>query len=93
MFSIEQIRKIDNKYFNIINAGCYTITIQSRNTKHFWHIIARENGKITSCEVLHKHNEYDVYHRHSTKGSLETVLCDIRDHDLFQLNGRRKPTH
>ena len=40
MFQAESIQKIDPVYFNIIMADDCDVTIQSRNTGHYWYCIA-----------------------------------------------------
>lgn len=37
MFDEESLKKIDSKYFNIILADDRDVTIQSRNTGHYWY--------------------------------------------------------
>ena len=90
MFTYEELNKIDRDYFNVLNAGCYSITLQSKNTQHYWHITSREYCNHTFCEVLHKHNKHDAYHRQLSRGNLAYAISHIKDHDRFQLSGRKK---
>ena len=39
MFTTDELKSIDRTYFHIINAACYCVTLQSKNTNHYWHII------------------------------------------------------
>ncbi len=36
MFSIEELQNLDQKYFVIIVADPYDVTIMSKNTSHYW---------------------------------------------------------
>ena len=36
MFSQEELNLVDPKYFNIILLDPYDVTVQSRNTGHYW---------------------------------------------------------
>ena len=36
MFTAEELKNIDRAYFHIIDAGCYCVTLQSKNTDHYW---------------------------------------------------------
>lgn len=47
-------------------------------------------GEIRHFKVYHKHNGNDGFHRHRDRGSLVVVLEDIKNHDIFQMNGRKR---
>lgn len=54
MFDENSLKKIDTKYFNIILMDDRDITIQSRNTGHYWYLHCTEYPMepsilITSC--------------------------------------------
>ena len=38
MFSQEELKSVDSRYFNIITVDDYDVTIQSRNTGHYWYL-------------------------------------------------------
>lgn len=38
MFDSEQLKQVDPVYFNIILADDTDVTIQSRNTGHYWYL-------------------------------------------------------
>ena len=38
MFSKEELRSLDTKYFVVIVADEYDVTVMSRNTGHYWYI-------------------------------------------------------
>lgn len=38
MFEQKSLNKIDGDYFNIIIADSQDVTIQSRNTGHYWYL-------------------------------------------------------
>lgn len=38
MFSNEDLKCLDQEYFNIITTDVYDVTIMSRNTGHYWYL-------------------------------------------------------
>ena len=88
MITTQEIRSI-NGYFRIIGSNAFCITIQSRNTKHFWHIVEQQYNKCRSFSVSHKHNVHDTYHNHGHYKTLDLVVSEIKNHDAFQLRGRK----
>ena len=38
MFSTEELQSLDRKYFNVIVANDYDVTVMSRNTGHYWYL-------------------------------------------------------
>ncbi len=47
MFTQKDLRNIDRSYFRVISAGCFGVTLQSKNTSHCWHI-AKAGSLITN---------------------------------------------
>ena len=92
MFKKEDIESIDRKYFTVIVANEYDITLVSNNTHHVWYIHNVELPDRELCIVFHKHKASHPYHNHSWCGTLKKAIKDIKSHDQFQLNGRR-PVH
>jgi hypothetical protein len=90
LFSQKELRGIDHSYFNILQANCFSVTLQSKNTKHYWHIIHQEYPAFKSCQVTHKHNLSDEYHSHRNQPTLEKAIQEIKSHDDFQINVRDK---
>ena len=39
MITPKQLKAIDITYFTILASGSFTVTLQSRNTGHCWHIL------------------------------------------------------
>lgn len=69
---------IDGRYFEILQLSGFVISLQSKNTKHYWHICIEELGKIRHFKVYHKHNRNDEFHRHRDRGNFAAVLEDIK---------------
>lgn len=88
MFKKEDIESIDRKYFTVIVANEYDITLVSNNTHHVWYIHNVELPDRELCIVFHKHKASHPYHNHSRCGTLRKAIKDIKSHDQFQLNGR-----
>ena len=38
MFTTEELQSIDRKYFTVIVADAYDVTLISNNTRHVWYI-------------------------------------------------------
>lgn len=55
MFQAESIQKIDPVYFNIIMADDCDVTIQSRNTGHYWYLHCAGYPREESLVIFHKH--------------------------------------
>lgn len=92
MFTTNELLAIDSSYFKIFQAGAYCVTLQSKNTKHYWHLIAEDGLNYTSCQINHKHHYENPYHRHRNKPNLKSALNEIRSHDAFHLK-RQKQKH
>ena len=89
MFTQAELQAIDRKYFTVIVADPYDVTLISNNTKHVWYIRNVELEDRNICLVHHKHKLSHPYHSHSKCGSLRKAIRDIKSHDAFQLNGRK----
>lgn len=61
MFDENSLKKIDTKYFNIILMDDRDITIQSRNTGHYWYLHCTEY-RGQSLIIFHKHFFKCPYH-------------------------------
>lgn len=49
MITPKQLKAIDITYFTILASGSFTVTLQSRNTGHCWHILFQEYPHFKSC--------------------------------------------
>lgn len=72
MFKKEDIESIDRKYFTVIVANEYDITLVSNNTHHVWYIHNVELPDRELCIVFHKHKASHPYHNHSWCGTLKS---------------------
>ncbi|MGF7145025.1 hypothetical protein HNQ56_003458 [Anaerotaenia torta] len=89
MITKTEFKSIDTQYFNVLQMGCYSIYVQSKNTKHYWGIHVEEYPTFRHFRIYHKHNNHDQYHRHKDARSLSVAIEHIKSHDTFQLNGRK----
>ena len=89
MFTEEELKAIDGKYFAIIMANEYDVTLMSKNTRHVWYLHNVELPDRQMVITFHKHHASDPYHSHSRCGTLKKAIKDIKAHDEFQLNGRK----
>lgn len=90
MFTTKELQSIDRSYFNVIQANYISVTLQSKNTKHFWHILHEEYPNFKTCQISHKHNYSDSYHKHRNQPTLKKAIEEIKSHDDYQLNVRVK---
>lgn len=93
MFEQKSLDKIDGDYFNIIIADSQDVTIQSRNTGHYWYLHCAGYPTEEALVIFHKHRFKDGYHEHGHARSLRQAIKSIVRHDDYQLNVRmpRRP--
>lgn len=89
MITNKELKLISKEYFTILQAGGFTISIQSNNTRHYWHLIVEEYPSFRHYKVYHKHKQSDEFHAHRNEPNLQTALNHIIEHDKFQMNGRK----
>ena len=70
MFTTEELQAIDRKYFTVIVADAYDVTLISNNTRHVWYIHNVELTDRNLCLVYHKHKITHPYHSHARCGTL-----------------------
>lgn len=85
MFTQKDISSIDTSYFFILQSSAFSITLQSKNTKHYWHIIHEVGPGYATCQINHKHHYENPWHKHRNQPNLSAVLKEIQSHDLFHL--------
>ena len=90
MFSQKDLDCVDNKYFRILGYNSFCITLQSKNTLHYWHMISQEYGKIRTIEIFHRHRDTGEYHSHGHASTVRKAINSIQSHDQFQLTVRRR---
>ena len=94
MFTKSELASIDREYFTVLSANAYQVTLQSKNTLHEWHIVAREDrvhGKlIRTCIINHRHNRRVGFHPHGSASTLADAMNKIKEHDTLHLNRRTK---
>jgi hypothetical protein len=81
MFTTEELQAIDRKYFTVIMADAYDVTLISNNTRHVWYIHNVELKDRNLCLVYHNHKISHPYHSHSRCGTLRSAIRDIKSHD------------
>lgn len=90
MITKEELREVEGSYFEVLQTSGFAVTLQSKNTGHYWHLLEREYPTFRHFVVYHKHNASDGYHAQGTARDLAAAVSGIRSHDEFQLSGRRK---
>lgn len=89
MFDKEQLKTIDPEYFNIITMDDYDVTIQSRNTGHYWYLHSTDVPGDMACIIFHKHKCSHPYHQHGYGNSLRQAIQSIKSHDTWQLKRKK----
>ena len=74
------------RIFFYLASGISTITLQSRNTGHCWHILLQEYAGFQSCRIYHTHHRGTPYHEHGHGATLSGCLSQIRNHDAYWLS-------
>lgn len=85
MFKSEQLKQMDSSYFNIILTDNKDITIQSKNTGHYWYLHCTEYPAEESCVIFHKHKYCHPYHQHGRARTLRQAVRSIYKHDSWQM--------
>lgn len=83
MFTEKELKNIDREYFKVIAVSTFAVTLESRNTRHQWHLISKECRTGMSCEVHHRHDPSKPWHPQWGSKRFPDVLDDIRWHDEF----------
>jgi hypothetical protein len=89
MFDEKSLAKIDPVYFNIILADDRDVTIQSRNTGHYWYLHCAGYPTEEALVIFHKHRFKDGYHQHGHARSLRQAIKSIQGHDDYQIRVRK----
>lgn len=84
MFSKEELKSLDTKYFAVIVADGYDVTVMSRNTGHYWYIHNPEYPGKGSCVIFHKHKASHPYHHMAGR-----IRCGRRCGGLRSMIGGR----
>lgn len=85
MFNQEHLSQIDKKYFNVIMLDGKDVTIQSRNTGHYWYLHCTEYPQDESLVLFHKHRFQHPYHQHGRANTLKQAVKSIQGHDKWQM--------
>lgn len=88
MFTPEELQSLDAGYFAIIVADPFDVTIQSRNTGHYWYLHSTEYPDEGACIIFHKHRYQHPYHQHGRARTLRQAVRSIKNHDTYQINVR-----
>lgn len=90
MFDAESLAMLDTKYFNVILADNMDVTLQSKNTSHYWYLHCAGYPTEEDLVIFHKHRYSHPYHQHGRSSTLRHALKSIKRHDTFQLKVRRR---
>ena len=89
MFSTEDLKCLDPKYFSIISVDDYDVTIMSRNTRHIWYLHNPEYPGEGTVIIFYKHKASHHYHQHDRANTLRQAVRVIKSHDKWQMGGRK----
>lgn len=88
MFDKKHLDKIDKNYFNVILMDDRDITIQSRNTGHYWYLHCAGYPTEEALVIFHKHKFQHPYHQHGRARTLRQAVKSIQGHDKYQIEVR-----
>ncbi len=88
MFTTKDFIGIPKDYFIILGKSPYTVTLQSKCTKHCWHLISQDYDRFNSVNILHTHKYGTSFHDHGHARSVKDAISKIKDHDKFQQTKR-----
>lgn len=77
MFSNEDLKCLDPKYFSIITTDAYDVTIMSRNTGHYWYLHNPEYPEQGTVIIFHKHKASHPYHQHGRANTLRQAVRSV----------------
>ena len=60
MITKEEIKELEGNYFEVLQAGAFAITLKSKNTGHYWHLLEREYPSCRQFAFYPKHNVSDA---------------------------------
>lgn len=83
MFDEKQLAGLDHIYFNVILADDRDVTIQSKNTGHYWYLHNTGYPIEGSCIIFHKHSFNHPYHQHGRARSLRQAIRSIQGHNFI----------
>ena len=93
MYTQQELDAIDRKYFAVIIADQYDVTLMSKNTGHYWYLHNPEYPKPGTVIIFHSHHADSSgkirYHLHGRANTLRQAVRSIRGHDRWQMNGRK----
>lgn len=90
MFDTKDLDVISQEYFNIICISEYDITVQSKNTGHYWYLHNVTQPNANACVIFHKHRYFHPYHLHGKSKTLRQAIRNIQNHDKWQLQREYK---
>ncbi len=90
MFTTSDINLINKSYFKTIKVNAYAVTLLSRNTKHYWHIIAQDYSTCSAYVIYHRTIDYGEYHYQCSRATFATCLRYIKGHDRYIKNEKKK---
>ena len=90
MFNKRDLAQISDEYFEIIRVAPYYVEFISKNTQHCW--IIHKMGfsdKFPFWLYLKHRKENPCYHLQRKKKSINSILNEIKKHDLYHGTGRK----
>lgn len=91
MFSQKELSLLTDSYFRLIRQSDDFYEIQSRCTRHCWIIQKPYSYGHYPVRIYHKHTKgTPYYHEHGYAYTLCSAIRQIKSHDKYQLNGRRR---
>ena len=89
MFNQEHLDKIDRRYYKVIMSDDTDVTIQTRNTGHYWYLHYAGYPTEEALVIFHKHKYQHPYHQHGRARTMRQAMKSIQGHDKWQMSRRK----
>lgn len=87
MFTLKDIKLLEQPYFHVIRCTEEFYEIQSCNTNHCWIIQKIYSQDRRPVQIYHKHTiKTAYYHNHAFAINVEHAVKLIKDHDDYVLH-------
>ncbi len=85
MFTQSHLNTIDRAYFHVFEASPISVTLKSKNTRHFWKVRIEKKHIV----LYHSHQGDGNYHVQCNVLNLASAMKKIKQHDRYQLKHRK----
>lgn len=85
LYREEDLQDIDPDYFSIITKSEHDVTLQFRNTGHWWYLHCTDYPTNGFTLIYHKHQFGHSFYEHYRKKTLQQAVKSIKEHDSWMI--------